>query len=353
MSTPTTTFKGYAAFEKGGPLKPFEFEPPPLGDHDIQVAIHYCGICFSDIHTLDSGWGKTPYPIVVGHEIVGVIEQMGELVPKTKYKVGDRVGVGPQISACMRDDCSMCSRGFEQCCPRKVFAYGEVDMDSSMRHGGYSNRIRARYNFVFHIPETLSSPEAAPLLCAGVTTYAPLKRCGVAHNMKVGVIGIGGLGHLGLQFAHELGAHVTAISHSPHKKDECLRLGAHAFITPTDFPHYKTTFDLILCTANVHDQDWGTYLSLLDVNGKFILVAIPEGNLSIPPMALIKTQLALVGSLIGSPKETRETLDFAGEKGVKPMVEVMPVEKVNEAIERVRKGDVKYRIVLDIEHGKF
>ncbi|KAJ3282990.1 hypothetical protein HK104_010612 [Borealophlyctis nickersoniae] len=200
--------------------------------------------------------------------------------------------------------------------------------------------------FTFKIPDNLDSHEAAPLLCAGVTTYAPLKRYGAGPGKTVGVIGIGGLG---LQFGRALGAKVVAISHSPSKKQEALRLGADTFITHDDFRAHKNSMDIILCTAHIPNQDWKKYLSLLDVNGKLLLVSLPEENLSIPPWALTTTQVGIIGSLVGSGKEIEEMLQLASEKNIKAVVEVMPVEKCNEAIEKVRKGDVRYRVVLDIK----
>ncbi|KAJ3294644.1 Vam6/Vps39-like protein [Borealophlyctis nickersoniae] len=351
-------FKGYAAFEKAGSLKPFSFTPPPLGPTDVEIAITCCGICGSDIHTIDSGWRPTKYPVIVGHEIVGTVTAKGSAVKR--FNLGDRVGVGAQRWSCLKKDCKMCNRGFENCCPEMRWTYGSAWEDGTTTQGGYANKTRAKEEveivisetyFTFKIPDNLDSHEAAPLLCAGVTTYAPLKRYGAGPGKTVGVIGIGGLGHLGLQWGRALGAKVVAISHSPSKKQEALRLGADTFITLDDFRAHKNSMDIILCTAHVPNQDWRKYLSLLDVNGKLLLVSLPEENLSIPPFALTATQVGIIGSSVGSVKEIEEMLQLASEKNIKAVVEVMPVEKCNEAIEKVRKGTLVHRTQLAKTRG--
>ncbi|KND03420.1 uncharacterized protein SPPG_00906 [Spizellomyces punctatus DAOM BR117] len=345
-------FHGYAAYEKSGELKPFAYTPRPLGEEDVEIKIHYCGICGSDIHTIDSGWGPTPYPVIPGHEIVGQVTAKGAKV--THLNVGDRVGVGAQCYACFK--CRDCDRGYDNACDRKLWTYASKYPDGETTQGGYADKVRLQAQYAFRLPEALESTVAAPLLCAGLTTYAPLKRHGAGPGKRVGVLGIGGLGHLGLQWARALGAHVIAISHSPKKKDECLRLGAHEFINmggdKAEIKKYRNTLDLILCCANPRNQDWPLYLSLLDVHGKLVIVSLPEEPLVIPPFSLTGKQVSVVGSAIGSKAELEDMLEFAAKHDVKAQVEVLPLRDCQKAIDRVRKGDVRYRFVLDTAQAK-
>ncbi|KAJ3086926.1 hypothetical protein HK102_012159 [Quaeritorhiza haematococci] len=349
MST-TTQFEGFAAYEKSGELKHFKYTPRPLGDEDIEIKIDFCGICGSDIHTIDSGWGPTTYPVIVGHEIVGTVVAKGPKV--ADMKVGDRVGVGAQCWACLENSCKNCSRGFDNCCPRGVFTYNARYADGALAYGGYATAVRVRHQYAFKIPDGLDPAAAAPLLCAGITTYAPLKRHGAGPGKKVAVLGIGGLGHLGLKWARALGAHVVALSSSSKKKDQCLALGAHEFLDMSDkaaVGKYKGEFDIILCCANPRNQDWGLYTDMLDVNGKLVLVAVPEEDLVIPPFALIMGQHNIVGSLIGAKGEIEEMLEFAAKHKIVAQVQIMPLDQCQKAVDLVRKGDVRFRYVLDVK----
>ncbi|KAI9098256.1 putative mannitol dehydrogenase [Phlyctochytrium arcticum] len=348
MSSPEQ-FSGYAVHEKSGELKPWKYTPRPLGDDDVEITIDFCGICGSDLHTIDSGWYPTPYPVIVGHEIVGKIAAKGSKVGH--LNVGDRVGVGALCYGCF--DCKDCNRGFDNCCDKKVWTYANKFADGEVSQGGYADRVRVQSKLTFKLPEKLDSASAAPLLCAGVTTYAPLKRHGAGPGKRVGVLGIGGLGHLGLQWARALGAQVTAISHSPRKKDEALRLGAHEFLATGKgnedaVKAAQASFDIILCTGHVPNDQWGTYLNLLDVGGKMIIVSLPEEPLAISPFSLTTKQVEVIGSSVGSRAEIEEMLAFAAEKDIKAQIEVVPLRDCQAAVERVRKGDVHYRFVLDI-----
>jgi alcohol dehydrogenase (NADP+) len=341
-----TKIQGYASHGKGQDLKLWEYEAHPLRPTDIHIKISHCGICHSDIHTLDSGWGPTKYPVIVGHEIVGEITEVGSEV--TKFKVGDRVGVGAQCSSCHK--CHHCEIGAENVCTAGVFTYNSVHPDGGIAYGGYAKAVRVPFQFAFKIPQGLSSAEAAPLLCAGVTVFAPLKRH-MTPGCRVGVIGIGGLGHLGIQFASKLGAsEVVAISTSSKKEADAKALGADRMLISNDQLQMKANFralDVVLCTANSTDMPWESYLSLIAPGGKLIIVGIPEDKIKLNIAALIFAQVTMVGSLIGSTNEIEEMLAFADKRKVSPWIEKMPMSKVNEALARVRKNDVRFRFVLE------
>ncbi|KAJ3040394.1 hypothetical protein HDV00_010948 [Rhizophlyctis rosea] len=344
--TITSCYHGYAAHAPKSDLQPFTYEPLPLGPEDVEIKISHCGICASDIHTMDSGWGPTQYPVIVGHEIVGTVTAVGPEV--TALKIGDRVGVGAQQYGCLQSDCQECQEGHDNMCPRMWWTYNSKRPDGSVTQGGYADHIRVRHQWAFPIPEAIDSVSAGPLLCAGLTVYAPLARANIGPGKKVGVIGIGGLGHLALQFAAALGAEVTAISHSPSKKAEALSLGATNFITLSSLRDHKRAFDIIVVSANHKGQDWGTYLTALRPFGTLILVALPEEDISVTPHFFTGTQVSITGSVIGNRKEMREMLELAAAKGIKPLTQTAKLEEVNGALEKVRKGDVRYRMVLEI-----
>ncbi|KAI3632348.1 hypothetical protein MIR68_009454 [Amoeboaphelidium protococcarum] len=322
-------FKAYACHGKGKPLEPFSYKPRPLGPYDIEIEICYCGICYSDIHAIDSGWGPTKYPVVVGHEISGVVKAVGEQAGKYR-KVGQRVG--------------------NQLCPRRIFTYNAVYPDGGVAYGGYAEAVRVDYRFSLVIPDKLKSDVVAPLLCAGTTVFNPLKRFGAGASKKVGVVGIGGLGHLAVQFASKMGAEVVCVSHSANKREECKKLGGTGFLNIKEESDVKSNaqkLDLLIVTSNHKGKPWDVYFSLMRPNGTVVLLGIPEEDLKFRAGALCMNQIALTGSLIGSPALIQEMLDFAAEHDVHPWIEKMDLKDANQAIERVRKGDVRYRIVLD------
>ncbi|KAJ9138072.1 NADP-dependent alcohol dehydrogenase 6 [Pleurostoma richardsiae] len=345
------TFEGFAipAAEKWNSPKRFEFKPKPFGDYDIDVKIICCGVCGSDLHTATGGWGNQNWPIVPGHEIIGTAVKVGPKV--TSIKVGNRVGVGAQISACL--DCPQCKEDNETYCKKQQDTYNSFYPDGTLAHGGYSSHIRAHEHFTFPVPDALESEQAAPMLCAGLTAYSPLVRNGTGPGKKVGVVGIGGIGHFGILFAKALGAEVWAISRGTSKKADALAMGADGFLATQDkdwnVPH-QMTFDLLLCTASADDGfDLSAYLSLLKVHGRFISVGLPEGKgWQVRPQALLANGCLIGSAHLGSRKETLDMLQLAADKGIKSWVETISVSEkgCGEALERLHNNDVKYRFTL-------
>ncbi|RKP16392.1 putative mannitol dehydrogenase [Rozella allomycis CSF55] len=341
--------EAYACHSKGSPIQKWTYKAHPLGPHDIEIEISHCGICHSDIHTLDSGWGPTMYPVVVGHEIIGKITAKGPEV--SHLNVGDRVGVGAMVSSCLKSDCPDCTNNNDPCCSGCVFTYNSKYPDGHIAYGGYAKKTRVDSNYAFKIPENIASEYAAPLLCAGVTTYTPLRRYGCGPGKTVGVVGIGGLGHLGLQFAKAMGAdRVYAFSTSPNKEKEAKTLGATDFVNlnqpVSQLSSVMKSIDLLLVSTCAPQAPWDLYLSFLKTNGKLLLVGLPESKISFVPGVLVMKNLSIIGSLIGSRNDIREMLKLCDEKNIRPMIDVLPMDKVNEGIARVRKNDVRYRIVL-------
>ena len=345
--------KGWAAFDPTSPLKPWSYIPRPLGPNDVEVKISHCGICYSDVHTYTSGWGPAHYPLIVGHEVVGTVTAIGSSVKH--LHLGQRVGVGPQAYACM--ECPHCKNHYNQICPSRTLLYNDTYKDGrvvpeaceKISQGGYANSIRVQSEFALPIPDNLPSAEAAPLLCAGVTVFTPLRNLNIGLHSAVGVVGIGGLGHLAVQFAHKLGAQVTAISHSERKRADAEKLGATHFINvnnPEQLAAATHSLDAILVSSWGKDADWNILLSMLKDFGTIVLLAVPEQALTIPPAQIVMRFLAIQGSLIGSPMQTMDMLNFAAQHDVKPWIEVVPMKEVNIALDRLKKGDVKYRFVL-------
>jgi uncharacterized zinc-type alcohol dehydrogenase-like protein len=332
---------GYAAREKGEPLEPIEYEPPKMGKHDVRVRITHCGLCQTDIHGIDDYYGITTYPFVPGHEIVGSVSSVGSAV--SELKEGDRVGIGWQGRSCMK--CEWCSQGEEQLCD------DIVSSGTWMPYGGFSSSISVDSRFAYLLPEAMPSEVGAVLMCAGVTVYSPLKSLKIRGKQKIGIIGVGGLGHLALQFAHALGYEVTAISSSPKKKKEALALGADHFITEDEssLRNALFSFDLLLCTA--HGKiDWKLLLGTLKKNGKFVLVGFPDVKFN--STDLVAHQLSITGSFLGSRATMQEMLSFAQEHKIKPKIELMPMARVNEAIQRLKDNKARYRIVLFNDIGE-
>ncbi|MFV0415296.1 MAG: NAD(P)-dependent alcohol dehydrogenase [Chthoniobacterales bacterium] len=324
-------------------------EPTP---RDVQIEILYCGVCHSDLHYVRNEWKDvmpTVYPCVPGHEIIGRVVSVGSEV--SKYKPGDTVGVGCLVDA--DHTCPNCQDGLEQYCPNMVLTYGSPDSHGTapVTYGGYSDGIVVDERFVLHIPDGLDPAGAAPLLCAGITTYSPLRHWKVTKGQKVGVVGLGGLGHMGVKFAHAFGAHTVLFTTSPNKKDDALRLGADEVVVsknPNEMSKHTGSFDFILdCVAAQHDIN--AYINLLKRDGNITMVGAPDKPLPIGVFGLIFGRRSLSGSAIGGIAETQEMLDFCGEHNITADTEIISIQKINEAYERMLKSDVKYRFVIDME----
>ncbi len=337
----------YAAATSSSALAPHTIQRREAGPHDVLIDILYCGVCHSDIHQVRNEWGGSIFPMVPGHEIVGQVARVGSQV--SKWQVGDTVGVGCFIDSCR--DCGPCREGEEQYCEQGMnVTYNGYERDGKTpTYGGYSTRITVDENYVLRIPQGMPLDRTAPLLCAGITTYSPLRHFGVKQGDRVAVVGLGGLGHMGVKIASAMGARVTVLSHSPGKRDEALRLGAEDFMVTSDpqvFKDKAARFDFILDTVSAQ-HDYNAYLGLLRRDGTMVLVGMPEPTaLSAGPLVMQRRRLA--GSLIGGIRETQEMLDFCAEHKVAADVEVIPIDRINAAYERVVKSDVRYRFVIDI-----
>jgi uncharacterized zinc-type alcohol dehydrogenase-like protein len=340
------TVNAYAATSPTAPLAPTTIERRDLGPHDVLIEIKYTGICHSDIHTARGDWGPVTYPLVTGHEIAGIVTQVGPEV--TKHAVGDRVGVGCMVDSC--GQCRYCQGGQEQFCIKgNIGTYGATGMDGQPTQGGYSTHIVVTQGFVLHIPDGLDLDVAAPLLCAGITTYSPLNRWGAGPGKKVAVVGLGGLGHMGVKIAHAMGAEVTVLSQSLKKREDGLRLGAdHYYATsnPETFEKLAGSFDLVLNTVSAA-IDVDAYLSLLAVDGALVNVGAPPEPLSVNVFSLIMGRRSFAGSMIGGIRETQEMLDFCAAHHLGAEIEVIGADQINEAYERVLASDVRYRFVID------
>ncbi|WP_326762489.1 NAD(P)-dependent alcohol dehydrogenase [Streptomyces phaeochromogenes] len=340
------TVNAYVATAATEPLAPTTVERREVGPHDVLIEIKYCGICHSDISHARSEWGEQVYPIVPGHEIAGIVTDVGSEVGR--FAVGDRVGVGCLVESCR--ECESCLKGEEQYCLKgNTLTYGGIDKDGTITQGGYSTHVVVTEDFVVRIPEGIDLDEAAPLLCAGITTYSPLRRWGAGPGKQVAVIGLGGLGHLAVKLAHAMGAEVTVLSQSLKKMDDGLRLGAdhyHATSDPATFEQLAGTFDLIVNTVSAK-LDLDAYLGLLAVNGALVNVGAPAEPLSLNVFSLIMRGRAYAGSLIGGIRETQEMLDFCAEHGIGSEIEVIPADRINEVYDRVLASDVRYRFVID------
>ncbi|GMT99567.1 NAD(P)-dependent alcohol dehydrogenase [Corallococcus caeni] len=340
------TVNAYAASSATSPLGPITIQRRELGPRDVLIEIKFCGICHSDIHTVRGEWGGTTYPIAPGHEIAGIVTQVGAGVKK--HAVGDRVGVGCMVDSC--GDCTSCRKGEEQHCLKgMVGTYGAVGRDGQLTQGGYSTHIVVTEDFVLKIPEGIALDAAAPLLCAGITTYSPLRRWGAGPGKKVAIVGLGGLGHMGVKFARAMGAEVTVLSQSLSKKEDGLRLGAHHYYAtkdPETFQKLAGSFDLIVNTVSAK-IDVNAYLSLLALDGALVNVGAPPEPLAVNVFSLIMPRRVFTGSLIGGIRETQEMLDFCAKHHIGAEIEVIPASKINDAYERVLASDVRYRFVID------
>lgn len=354
MSTSPRTVHAYASFGKGEESKPWEYTSRPLYAEDVEIKISHCGICGSDIHTIDSDWGPTTYPCVVGHEIVGEVTLAGSKVKG--LKVGDRVGVGAQVWACLNKDpsapCKECASGDDAYCAHKVWTYnGTYKNDKATSYGGYADYVRVAHEYAFKIPDNIPSDVAAPLLCAGVTVFTPLKEAGVKPGKRVGIVGIGGLGHLGIQFAKAMGADaVVAFSTSPNKEAEVRALGATDFVVFTDEKQAKAaagSVDVLLICANADNMPYMLYLSFLAVRGSCIMVGIPSTDIKFHAFGVVGKGATFVGSNIGSIQDIKDMFQVAAAKNVRPVIQKLPMSQVNEGIKMVRDGSVRYRVVLE------
>jgi len=340
--------RGYATQNSSAHFAPFDFKRRDVGPHDVLIKILFCGICHSDIHSAKNEWGGAIYPMVPGHEIVGEVTAIGSEVKK--YKVGDTVGVGCFVDSCRT--CSNCMDHEEQFCEKFTsFTYSSYEQDQKTpTYGGYSSQIVVDEKYVLKITSKLPLANIAPLLCAGITTYSPLHRYKVGPGKKVAIVGLGGLGHMGVKLAVAMGADVTVLSTSPAKEKDAKQLGAQHFAVtsaPKNLANLANHFDFILDTISAQ-HDLGLYLNLLGKGGVMVLVGVAEKPLNLPAFPLIKNRRLLVGSLIGGIKETQEMLDFCAAKNIAADVEIIPIQKIEQAYERTLKGDVRYRFVIDL-----
>jgi alcohol dehydrogenase (NADP+) len=341
---------GYAASNATTPLAPFEFQRRDLREHDVRIDVQFCGVCHSDLHQARNEWRNTMYPVVPGHEIVGRVAEVGPGVKR--FKVGQLVGVGCLVDSCRT--CASCAEGLEQYCENGfVGTYNGVDrVSGETTYGGYSTQLVTDEAFVLNVPENLDPAAAAPLLCAGITTYSPLRTWGAGPGKKVGVVGLGGLGHMGVKIAHAMGAHVVLFTTSPSKIEDGKRLGADEVVIskdPEQMQAHANSFDLIVNTVAAQ-HDLNPFIELLRRDGTMVLVGAPEHDHPSPQVFnLIFKRRRLAGSLIGGIAETQEMLDFCGEHGITSDIEMIAMQDINAAYERMLKSDVKYRFVIDLD----
>jgi alcohol dehydrogenase (NADP+) len=339
--------KGYAAATAESKLEPFAFERREPREHDVVLDVKFCGICHTDIHITRGEFAGAIFPVVPGHEVAGVVTEVGSSV--TKFKKGDKIGVGCMVDSCRT--CAQCQQGLEQYCANTpVWTYNSRDKDGAPTYGGYSNNLVVDENYALHMPANLALGASAPLLCAGITLYSPLRHWKAGPGKKVAIVGLGGLGHMGVKIAHAMGAEVTVLSHSSRKAADAKRLGADHFVdtsAPGALKNLKSSFNLIINTVS-DVLDWNQYTELLAVDGSFVVVGIPGKAVPVEARNLIGNRRSIAGSQIGGIRETQEMLDFCAKHQLPCDVEVISIEKVNEAYERILKGDVRYRFVIDM-----
>jgi uncharacterized zinc-type alcohol dehydrogenase-like protein len=345
-SSATTPARAYGAQAADAPLAPLQIERRALGPKDVRIDIKFCGICHSDIHFTRGEWGNVPYPAIPGHEIAGVVAAVGSEV--TSFAEGDRVGVGCMVNSCR--ECENCRKGEEQyCLPGNTQTYGSTDRDGTVTYGGYSDHVVVDEDFVLRIPDGLELDVAAPLLCAGITTYSPLRHWGAGPGKQVAVVGLGGLGHMAVKLAKAMGAEVTVLSQSLRKQDDGFKLGADGYYATSDkatFKELRGRFDLIINTVSAK-LEIGRFLELLKTDGALVNVGAPPEPLPVPVFPLLLQRRSFAGSAIGSIRDTQEMLDFCAEHGIGADIEVIAADQINEAWERVLRSDVRYRFVID------
>ncbi len=338
----STQIKAFAALEKGAPLQPFEFDPGPLGREQVEIAVEYCGICHSGLSMIDAEWGMSGYPLVPGHEVIGTIVAAGDGV--RGLQVGQRVGLGWQSGSCMA--CQQCLSGNHNLCP-----FGEATI--VQRHGGFAERVRCHWAWAFPLPPALDASKAGPLFCGGITVFNPIVEFNVKPTDRVGVIGIGGLGHLALQFLNKWGCEVYAFTSSDSKRDEAMQLGAHQVINSRDSSAMKRvtgSLDFVLSTVAV-PLDWPAILETLSPKGRLHFVGVVPEPISVESFALIGRQKAISGSPIGSPATIATMLDFCARHSIAPLIERFPMSRVNDALDHLRNGRPRFRIVLENDFG--
>ena len=339
--------RGYAALQAKTDLVPYEFERRAIGNEDVAFDISYAGICHSDIHQVREEWGKALFPMVPGHEIVGIVTEIGSSV--TKFAIGDRIGVGVYIDSCK--SCDNCLKGLSQYCDEGMTGtYNALERDGkTVAQGGYSNRFVVNQNYAVNVPPNLDMAGVAPLMCAGITLYSPLRHWKVGPGSRVAVMGLGGLGHMGVKFAKAMGAEVAVLSHSPHKRDDALAMGAHHFVhvdSADTLKPLRRSFDVVLNTVSA-DLDINPYLNTLTVDGTLVVIGLPGNPYSVSQGILLDGRRALAGSMIGSVSELQEMIDFCGQENITSDVEVIKPDYINQAYQRTVASDVKYRFVID------
>ncbi|PHT26313.1 putative mannitol dehydrogenase [Capsicum baccatum] len=349
----TQTVYGWAAHDSSGKITPFIFKRRENGDNDVTIEILYCGMCHTDVHHVKDDWGITVYPVVPGHEITGIITKVGSNV--RKFQIGDKVGVGCLAATCLK--CEYCENSQENYCDQVQFTYNGIFWDGSITYGGYSKMLVADHRYVVRIPDNMAMDRAAPLLCAGITVYTPLKDNNLVDTKgkKIGVIGLGGLGHVAVKFGKAFGHHVTVISTSPSKEQEAKEnLGADDFILSTNpkrMQAKKRTLDFILDTVSAK-HSLGSYLELLKVNGTLVIVGAPHKPIDLPAFPMIFGKRIVKGSMIGSIEETQEMMDLCGKHNILSDIEIITTDQINEGLDRLVNNDVKYRFVIDIAGGQ-
>lgn len=340
-----------AALKPNTRLTPFELNRRPPGPHDVVIEIHYCGICHSDLHQVQGDWGAGIFPMVPGHEIVGIITATGNKV--SRFEKGEKVGVGCFVDSCRT--CDSCKQGIEQYCDDGlILTYNGIEKDGvTPTYGGYSKMIVVDEHYVVNLPENLPMSQIAPLLCAGITTYSPLRHWNIREGMRVGIVGMGGLGHVAVKIAHSMGAHVSVFSHSANKKQDSLKFGATEFIESKDIVHYKNheqPLDFILHTASVH-EDLNELIGLLKRDATLVMIGLPRNPPIIHTDELIRWRKNLSGSLIGGIQQTQEMLDFCGQSQIVAEIEQINAQMINQAYSRLENSDVRYRFVIDIKNS--
>ncbi len=340
--------KAYAAFDPTSPLGPWDFERREVGEHDVLIDIKYCGVCHSDLHQVRNEWGGAMYPLVPGHEIVGVVSKVGSKVKK--FKEGDLAGVGCFVDSCR--ECHSCKEGLEQYCEvQNVGTYSSYERDGkTITYGGYSSHIVVDENYTLKVPKNLDLARTAPLLCAGITTYSPIMQWKIGKGHRVGIVGLGGLGHMAVKIAAAKGSDVTVLSTSPNKEQDARDLGAHNFAVtkdPETLKGLRNSFDFIIDTVSA-PHDYNLYLSMLKRDGTMILLGAPPEPSPVAGFSLIARRKRLAGSMIGGIPETQEMLDFCAEHNIMSDIELIPISEINTAYERMLRSDVKYRFVIDM-----
>jgi D-arabinose 1-dehydrogenase-like Zn-dependent alcohol dehydrogenase len=332
---------------KGEKIAPFTYNARPLSEDDVEVQISHCGICYSDIHVINSEWGPSNYPVVTGHEIVGTVTAAGPKV--SNFKVGDRVGVGCLVNACLKNSCEFCASKKDVFCPERVMTYNDKWADNEKSYGGYAEAIRLNSRLVFNIPEALPSEYAAPLMCAGVSVFAPMLRYGVQPGDTVGITGIGGLGHLALQYANKLGAEVYALSRSEEKRQECLDLGATHYVNTSDpeqVKDLKNKLKFLIVANNNANVPWDLYVNLIKIEGRMVVLGVPEASSAIYTGDIVRKSISITGSFVGSIHEIQQTLEFSAKHSIHPLINEFSMSQVNEAVQHVKDGKVRFRAVL-------